>query len=132
MTKVRDMPGRTNPKPKAKYTRLTPVDAQWPGQVQNVKSAKVYVFGEGDVDLVEDEEVVEFEMSQLPARRAGKSKRKRKKSTNASDASQPLIFERKVEEGDTLQNVAVKYGCQVVSRPIAFDVPDTMNHDAMN
>lgn len=78
-------------------------------QVQNVKAARVYVFG--DTNLVDDEENVEFEMPTIS------TSRHRGTSAFTQDASfedeQPTYFEKEIAEGETLQAIALKYACPV-------------------
>ncbi|GFS13088.1 lysM and putative peptidoglycan-binding domain-containing protein 3 [Elysia marginata] len=78
-------------------------------QVQNVKAARVYVFG--DSNLAEDDENVEFEMPTMSM------SRHRGASAFAQEASfedeQPTYFEREIGEGETLQAIALKYACPV-------------------
>ncbi|ELU10720.1 hypothetical protein CAPTEDRAFT_203664 [Capitella teleta] len=81
--------------------RLLPGEAQ----VQNVPSARVYVFG--DVD-VEDEEINNDEMEMPSMRSRGHPKKAHKESMEP----QTEIFERTIAEGDTLQSIALKYSVQ--------------------
>lgn len=71
-------------------------------QAQNVKAARLYVFGDGNM-VEDDEEVTEFEM------------RSRHKNAPAAlkEEPRPLYFVREVYEGDTLQAIALKYSCNV-------------------
>ncbi|KAL4227791.1 peptidoglycan-binding [Mactra antiquata] len=80
---------------KYEYTRL--------GEIQNVKKSKVYVFGDDDVA---EEDVVEFEMDTVRARKG-------KKATTSSSDDQPSFVERKLTEDDTIQSVSLQYGCPV-------------------
>lgn len=80
------------------------------GQLQNVKAARVYVFGDGD--LVEDEdENVEFEMPEVRSRRG--------QAGGPSSSLQPageedeVFYEKEIGEGETLQSLALKYSCPV-------------------
>ena len=79
------------------YTRL--------GEIQNVKKANVYVFGEDD--LAEDD-VVEFEMANF------RSRRDRRNQNHHDDDETPEYVERKLTEDDTLQSVALQYQCPVM------------------
>jgi len=72
-------------------------------QVQNVKKSRVYVFG--DTDIQEDE-VVEFEMSEVRSRKGPKL-------VDPKEKEQPLYFEREIAEGDSLQSLSIQYGCPV-------------------
>ncbi|RUS87034.1 hypothetical protein EGW08_005187 [Elysia chlorotica] len=78
-------------------------------QVQNVKAARVYVFG--DSNQVEDDENVEFEMPTISmSRHRGTSAFAQEASI---DEEQPTYFEREIGEGETLQAIALKYACPV-------------------
>ncbi|GFO40850.1 lysm and putative peptidoglycan-binding domain-containing protein 3 [Plakobranchus ocellatus] len=77
-------------------------------QVQNVKAARVYVFG--DSNLVEDEEQIEFEMPVMTNRHRGARAFARGPD---SDDDQPTYFEKEIDEGETLQAIALKYACPV-------------------
>ena len=78
-------------------------------QVQNAKSARVYVFGDADVE--EDEiNTEDQEMSELRPR--GKA-RTHQKEMEAHEAAEPQYLERPIADGDTLQGVALKFGVQV-------------------
>ena len=78
-------------------------------QVQNVKAARVYVFG--DSNLAEDDENVEFEMpSMSTSRHRGTSAFVQEANI---DEEQPTYFEREIGEGETLQAIALKYACPV-------------------
>ena len=83
------------------YERL-PTD-EIPAQVQNVKDARVYVFGESDVA---EEEVNNDETLSL------RDRGKKKKQTPKEESSEVLV-DREISEGDTLRSLALKYGCPV-------------------
>lgn len=71
-------------------------------QVQNVKKSRVYVFGDADI---EEDEIVEYEMSEMRSRN---KRRKQKK-----EKEKPLFFDRKITDGDTLQSLSLQFGCPV-------------------
>ncbi|XP_063432584.1 lysM and putative peptidoglycan-binding domain-containing protein 3-like [Mytilus trossulus] len=71
-------------------------------QVQNVKKSRVYVFGDADL---EEDEIVEYEMSEMRSRNQQTKKNKQKK--------EPLLFDRKITDGDTLQSLSLQFGCPV-------------------
>lgn len=71
-------------------------------QVQNVKKSRVYVFGDADI---EEDEIVEYEMSEMRSRN---KRRKQKK-----EKEEPLFFDRKISDGDTLQSLSLQFGCPV-------------------
>lgn len=71
-------------------------------QVQNVKKSNVYVFGDADV---EEDEIVEYEMSEMRSRNQRSKKKKEKE--------EPLYFDRQITEGDTLQSLSLQFGCPV-------------------
>lgn len=77
-----------------------------PVQIQNVKSARVYVFGDADVD---EEEILndETETHELQRRNKFRNKTISNKETNT------LMIERPILKGETLQKIAVKYSCEV-------------------
>lgn len=75
-------------------------------QVQNVKKSRVYVFG--DADMHDDDDVVEFEMGNIPDIRS----RKAPKHIDPKE-KEPIYFEREITEGDSLQSMSLQYGCQV-------------------
>ena len=85
-------------------TPLLPKDAQ----VQNKKSARVYVFG--DANVAEDEIADDHELSELRPR--GKARTQRRE-IEAIEAAEPQYLERPIAEGDTLQSIALKFGVQV-------------------
>ncbi|XP_041369913.1 lysM and putative peptidoglycan-binding domain-containing protein 3-like [Gigantopelta aegis] len=72
-------------------------------QVQNVKSARVYVFGQDNV--VEDDDT-EMEMSDFRSRRGGSGK-------TAAEPNEPVYFEKQLSKDDTLQSLALQYACPV-------------------
>ena len=84
-------------------------------QVQNVKTARVYIFGDADLD---EEELINDDLETYELRSRGKSRDSRLKP-NAKPISEngresPLVsIERPILEGETLQKIAVKYCCEV-------------------
>ena len=72
-------------------------------QVQNVKSARVYVFGQDDVF---EDDTTDMEMSDFRSRRSGTVK-------NAADTDEQVYFEKQLSKDDTLQSVALQYACPV-------------------
>ncbi|KAL8602237.1 hypothetical protein ACOMHN_022750 [Nucella lapillus] len=81
------------------------------GQVQNVKAARVYVFGEDN--LVEDDngETVEFEMPAIRARRGANEGGV--SSLQAADEEEDVFYEKEIVEGETLQSLSLRYACPV-------------------
>ncbi|XP_022102994.1 lysM and putative peptidoglycan-binding domain-containing protein 3-like [Acanthaster planci] len=77
------------------------------GQVQNVPNSRVYVFGNADVaeDELNADSQNSIEMLELRPR-SGKVKKKRKNV-------EPVIIERDIESGDTLQIFSLQFGCPV-------------------
>lgn len=71
-------------------------------QVQNIKKSRVYVFGDADI---EEDEIVEYEMSEMRSRN---KRRKQKK-----EKEEPFFFDRKITDGDTLQSLSLQFGCPV-------------------
>ena len=71
-----------------------------------MKAARVYVFGDADVD---EEEILNDEAEKHELRCRGKSK------SNIADENSMLTIERPILEGETLQKIAVKYSCEVRS-----------------
>lgn len=89
---------KKNARPKSKdYIALK-------AEVQNTASSRVYIFGENDV---QEEDVVEFELSDVRSRK-GPSK-----EMGLSVSKEPIYFERQISEGDTLQSISLQYGCRV-------------------
>ena len=78
-------------------------------QVQNVKAARVYVFG--DSNLVDDEENIEFEMPTMSTSRHRGTSAFVQEAT--IDEEHPTYFEKEISEGETLQAIALKYACPV-------------------
>nr|KAG5706571.1 hypothetical protein BaRGS_028742 [Batillaria attramentaria] len=76
--------------------------------VQNVKAARVYVFGNDDV--YEDDEQVEFEMPEMRARRGQQGA---VGFTSEAQQEGETYFEKEIGDGDTLQSIALKYSCPV-------------------
>ena len=78
------------------------------GQVQNVKAARVYVFGDGDV--IDDDENVEFELPEIRSRRGQLGA---DSISSYQNEEQEAFFEKEIGEGETLQSLALKYACPV-------------------
>ena len=76
------------------------------GLVQNFQNARVYVFGEGDI---EEEDVFDanVEMSELRSR-GGK-----RKDVETTVKEEESFLEREIADGDTIQSIALQYGCPV-------------------
>ncbi|XP_062620940.1 lysM and putative peptidoglycan-binding domain-containing protein 3-like [Saccostrea cucullata] len=72
-------------------------------EVQNSKKSKVYVFGDADV---QEDEIVEFEMSDVRSRKGGPK-------TISKEDDEQLYYEREITEGDTLRSLSLQYGCPV-------------------
>lgn len=72
-------------------------------EVQNSKKSRVYVFGNADV---QEDEVVEFEMSDVRSRKGGPK-------PTQKDEDEQLYYERELTEGDTLRSLSLQYGCPV-------------------
>ena len=87
-------------------TKLIPKDAQ----IQNTKSARVYVFGDEDVD---EDEVYNEEL-ELPTMRS-RGKTSPGESEKKKESAQMEILERPILDGDTLQSIALKYRVPVRS-----------------
>ncbi|XP_002730862.1 lysM and putative peptidoglycan-binding domain-containing protein 3-like [Saccoglossus kowalevskii] len=81
------------------------------GQVQNVQNARVYIFGDADVEAGEINGT-EVEMSQIRPRGA-KKKRSATNTFHDVEPEEPLYIERKIEDEDTLQSFALQYGVPV-------------------
>ncbi|KAK6180183.1 hypothetical protein SNE40_012378 [Patella caerulea] len=76
------------------------------GQVQNVKSARVYVFGESNVH--EDElENGDVEMTSI------RSRTKDKSSNSSQQNDEPIYFDREITDGDSLQSLSVQFSCPI-------------------
>lgn len=73
-------------------------------EVQNSKKSTVYVFGNADV---QEDEVVEFEMSDVRSRKGGPK-------PTQKDEDEQLYYERELTEGDTLRSLSLQYGCPVI------------------
>ena len=81
------------------------------GEVQNVKSARVYVFGDASV---EEEDFCEQNGVEMPELRARGSARKQLADTTAElQENEASYFEKILTEEDTLLGIALKYGCKV-------------------
>ena len=85
------------------------------GEIQNVRSSLVYVFGNADSQEIETENGG-FEMSEIRTR--GKS---RKNVSNKSDElSRSHTIEREILPTDSLQSFALQYGCSVSLKTKTF------------
>ncbi|XP_076444283.1 lysM and putative peptidoglycan-binding domain-containing protein 3-like [Babylonia areolata] len=78
------------------------------GQIQNVKAARVYVFGDSDIVENDGGDVAEFEMPEIRSRRgqngcAG--------SSSVSAQEEEAFFEKEISDGETLQSLSLKYAC---------------------
>ena len=51
--------------------------------------------------------------STLKVRPRGAARRHQREVETSSVPEEPLLFERQIEDGDTLQGIALKYGCPV-------------------
>lgn len=78
------------------------------GQVQNKKSGRVYVFGDGDLD----EEEILYEASELSEVRTRGKARHNQNEARRQEPQEESFIERDVCEGETLQSIALKYGCR--------------------
>ncbi|XP_064648787.1 lysM and putative peptidoglycan-binding domain-containing protein 3-like [Lineus longissimus] len=104
---------------KAKKNHFASDGAQTDIQAQNVKTARVYVFGQADMD---DEEHLGdnangMEMSELRPRGAaagsGSAGKRRNNNSTSANRDKEEFLEKDIADGDTLQSVALQYGCQV-------------------
>ncbi|XP_076465664.1 lysM and putative peptidoglycan-binding domain-containing protein 3-like [Babylonia areolata] len=82
------------------------------GQVQNVKAARVYIFGDDNVVDDDIDENVEFEMPSIRARR-GQNEGGGSSSIQQAEEEEDLFYEKEIAEGETLQNLSLKYSCPV-------------------
>lgn len=89
-------------------------------EVQNKKSARVYVFGDGD-SVVDDENVV-FEMPELKVRSRTKGSSSYVRSLNLEEEEQPEYFVKEIADGETLQAIALKYACPVSTETHVCDL----------
>lgn len=89
-------------RPNSRGSLLKKDEDQQHAQVQNVKKSRVYVFGDADI---EEDEIVEYEMSEM------RSRSKAKKQMPKKD--EPLFFDRQITDGDTLQSLSLQFGCPV-------------------
>ena len=95
----------------SKYARMAPEGVR--PQQQNVKSGKVFFVGRRDVVTAEDEEETsELEIAQTRTRRPRKSSRKHSSS----------YIEEDIEQGETVQSLAIRYGCTVSASPSSVPV----------
>ena len=90
---------------KSREERIPLIDR---GEIQNVKSSRVYVFGKADSEEL-DTENGGFEMSEVRTR--GKSKKNISKKTD--ELSRTQTVEREILPTDSLQSFALQYGCTV-------------------
>lgn len=86
------------------------LDQSQDAQIQGVPNARVYVFGNADCteDEINDDEGVD-----MPELRARGAARKQFHDTIVEREADPEYFERPITEEDTLQSLALKYGCPV-------------------
>ncbi|KAK2164460.1 hypothetical protein LSH36_63g06035 [Paralvinella palmiformis] len=75
-------------------------------QVQNVKGARVYIWGDADVD---EEEILNDDTEKHELRARGRLKA----NTCPDQENTTLTIERPVLTGETLQKIAVKFACEV-------------------
>lgn len=80
------------------------------GQVQNVKAARVYVFGDGDLAEDDSNENVVFEMPEIRVRRGQNGGTV---PSNEAAEDDEVFYEKEIIEGDTLQSLSLKYSCPV-------------------
>lgn len=85
-------------------------------QVQNVKKSRVYVFGDADI---QEDEIVEYEMSEVRSRKAPKQ--------IENEEKEPLYFDREIAEGDSLQGISLQYGCPVRFKILPFQLMRFIN-----
>lgn len=78
-------------------------------QVQNVKSARVYVFGN---DNIQEDSEEELELSEIRSRKGPSSSQ----VAYGSVKEEELIYERTVADGDTLQSLSLLYAIPVRGR----------------
>ena len=121
----------------ARYTKLAPVtsssagfgsdsdtDDSWSppsyvrangeaaAQVQNVKNAKVYVFGNDD--LVEEEINTDHTSIEMPKIRSrGSHDHFNNASVHNNRETDIFYLSHIIEDSDTLQSISLKYGCPV-------------------
>jgi LysM repeat protein len=79
-------------------------------QAQNVKTARVYVFGQADID--DDNSLSDNGMEMSELRPRGATGRRSSQNNNTSREKED-VFEMEINDGDTLQSIALQYGCQV-------------------
>lgn len=97
-------------KTSAKYSRLGALSSG-DAQIQNVKSGKVYVFG--DHDVAEEEEQIEYEMPEMRSRKGGPANGSTTTTMIDETPAQEQYFETEILEGETLQALSLKYACHV-------------------
>lgn len=78
------------------------------GQAQNVKDARVYVFGE--TDITEKSYLEKTELVQLAEMR---KRNERNDTPSVHSSSDIVLHETILEKDDTLQKIALRYSCQV-------------------
>ena len=89
------------------------------GELQNVRSSRVYVFG----DANSEDFVIEnggIEMSEVRTRGKGKKTLNRK----SDDLRRSQTVERDILPSDSLQSFALQYGCTVSSCSIMYTARD--------
>lgn len=86
------------------YTSKTNKNYHSSRSAQNVKAARVYIFGDSVAE--DDDDNVEYEMRS----------RHKKGATYDGGLLQehPEYFEKEIDEGETLQGLALRYACQVI------------------
>ncbi|CAG5134944.1 unnamed protein product [Candidula unifasciata] len=99
---------------KGTYSNVGLLNKYYKGsEIQNTKSARVYVFGDGDSAV--DDENVEFEMPELKMRSRSKGSSSNFSNTLQleEELQQPAYFIKEIADGETLQAIALKYACPV-------------------
>ena len=86
-------------------------------QVQNAKSSTIYVFGDADITEEEINTDDAVEMQELRQRGGARSSSAQTHASGKSETNaEPTYLECKICENDTLQSIALKYGCKVYFR----------------
>lgn len=94
-------------------------------QVQNVKGARVYIWGDADVD---EEEILNDDTEKHELRARGRLKA----NTCPDQENTTLTIERPVLTGETLQKIAVKFACEVNILPLTDYGPRTSGFVLIN
>ena len=84
------------------------IQQRLPVQQQNVKSSRVYVFGADDVD---EQEINTDRIEMTEVRARGKARNHNLPKTVVDDVPQFINYQ--IKDGDTLQNIALKFACPV-------------------